>query len=270
MNLVLEALQSGFMQQALVAVLLASLVSGVLGSLILINRLVFLAGGIAHASYGGIGLAFFLGLPVLPVAGAFALGCSGIAAVLLQRNVARLDAIVGALWAGGMAFGILLLDMTPGYNVDLMSYLFGSILTISSTDIYALAVLCAVLLVLVARFYHPLVLSSWEPEYARTRAVPVAWIRAALLAMTALSVVLLIRMVGLILVIALLSIPPAFAEAHSRNLKGMMLRATLVSAICGVCGLLLAWVADLTAGACIIALAAGAYLLQQMLLRRRR
>lgn len=167
--MILEALSFDFFRNALMAGLLVSVICGVIGSLVVVNRIVFLAGGVAHASYGGVGLAFHLGLPVLPVTAAFStLAALGMAWVTLSRRE-RADTIIGVLWAAGMALGIILLDLTPGYNADLMSYLFGSILAVPDADLKLMAWLCALVLALAALFSRGLLVMSFDMEFARAR-----------------------------------------------------------------------------------------------------
>ena len=139
----IEALSLTFVQNAILAGVLASVACGTIGSLVVVNRQVFLAGGVAHAAYGGVGLGIFLGLPVLPCAVAFTALAALVAAHFTVERRERSDSFVGVLWATGMALGIILLNLTPGYNVDLMSYLFGSILTVPRADIWAMLVLDA-------------------------------------------------------------------------------------------------------------------------------
>ena len=134
---VFEALQFEFMRNALMAGLLASIMCGIIGTLVVVNRMVFLSGGIAHAAYGGIGLAFFFGFSYLWGIVGFAL----LMAAISIKTKQRADTIIGVLWAVGMALGVILLDMTPGYNVDLMSYLFGSILTVPTSDLWFMLIL---------------------------------------------------------------------------------------------------------------------------------
>ena len=131
-----EALQLEFMRNALTAGILVSLVCGVIGTLVVVNRIVFLAGGIAHAAYGGIGLAFFMGWPYVAGTLGFSLFSAGVMAAVTLKARHRADAMVGVIWAVGMAIGVILLDLTPGYNADLMSYLFGSILAVPASDLW--------------------------------------------------------------------------------------------------------------------------------------
>jgi zinc transport system permease protein len=137
-----EVLQFEFMRNALVAGLLASIICGIIGTFVVVNRIAFLAGGIAHAAYGGIGLAFFFGLPYIVGTLGFTLFAAMIMAAVTLKARDRADTFIGVLWAGGMGLGVLLLDLTPGYNVDLMSYLFGSILAVPKSDLWQMLVMC--------------------------------------------------------------------------------------------------------------------------------
>jgi zinc transport system permease protein len=264
-----EALGFEFFRNALYAGLLASLICGVIGSLVVVNRIVFLAGGIAHASYGGVGLAFYFGLPVLPVTAGFStLAAMAMAFVTLTRRD-RADTVIGVLWAAGMALGIILIDLTPGYNADLMSYLFGSILAVPDSDLLLMAGLSAVVLLCVLLFARGLFAMSFDAEFARSRGVPVGFLHFLLMGLTALCVVMVIRVVGLILVIALLTIPPFIAERRSSSLPGMMLLAAVMSAVFCVAGLALSYQLDLSCGATIIAVACAGFVLSLALPRRR-
>ncbi len=261
----MEILQFEFMQNALMAGLLASVICGMIGTLVVVNRIVFISGGIAHASYGGVGLAFFLGLPVLPVTTAFTLFAALIMAAVTLRARERADTVIGVIWAAGMALGIILLDITPGYNVDLMSYLFGSILAVPRSDLWLMAALASVVLGLILAFYRGFLVMSFDEEFARSRGVPVDFLYFLLISMIGLSVVMIIRVVGLILVIALLTIPPFIAERRTRSLDSMMIVSTLLSATFTVTGLILSYVTDITSGAAIIAVASVCFFLSFLL-----
>jgi len=261
----LEALQFDFMQNALMAGLLASLICGIIGTLVVVNRIVFISGGIAHASYGGVGLAFFLGLPVLPVTTAFTLLAALIMAMVTLRARERADTVIGVIWAAGMALGIILLDLSPGYNVDLMSYLFGSILAVPTVDLWVMAGLAFFVLAIIAALFRGFLAMSFDEEFARSRGVPVDLLYFILIAMIGLSVVMVIRVVGLILVIALLTIPPFIAERRTRSLGSMMALSTLLSAIFTVVGLMVSYMADITSGATIIAVASLSFFLSFLL-----
>ncbi|MGD9307829.1 MAG: metal ABC transporter permease, partial [Desulfosarcina sp.] len=159
-----EALQFEFMRNALAAGLMVSIICGITGTLVVVNRIVFLSGGIAHAAYGGIGLALYLGWPYMVGTLGFSLGAAVIMGFVSLRSKHRSDTIIGVIWAVGMACGIILIDLTPGYNVDLMSYLFGSILTVPGGDLGIMAGMGLVIGVLVILFYPDLLAMSYDEE----------------------------------------------------------------------------------------------------------
>ncbi|MBW1712711.1 MAG: metal ABC transporter permease [Deltaproteobacteria bacterium] len=263
----MDALGYDFMRQAVLAGLLASVACGLVGTLVVVNRIVFISGGLAHGAYGGLGLALFLGLP--PVLGAvgFSLALALMMALLTFRHRQRADTVIGVLWAVGMALGVILIDLTPGYNVDLMSYLFGSILAVSNLDLWLIAGLDAAVVSLVALVYNGFLAMSYDQEFAATRGVPVRALHLSLLVMVALAVVLVIRVVGLLLVIALLTIPPSIAEEHCRSLKAMMVLSVALCALFCLAGLALSYWLNLTTGPSIIMVAA-AFFLASLVQRR--
>lgn len=264
--------EQGFLQHALAGGLLASIGCGVMGTYVVVRRMTFLAGGIAHSVLGGMGVAYFLG--VSPLGGAVAaavVAALAIGAISLRWREQE-DTLIGALWAIGMALGIVFISRTPGYNVDLMSYLFGNILMISVQDLYLMAALDLVIVALVVLLRKQFLAVAFDEEFARLRGVPVRAIYLLLLVMVALTVVLLIRVVGLILVIALLTLPAAIARQYVATLMRMMLIATLLGVAFTSGGLALAYGPDLPAGATIILLAGSVYLLSTLvsgLIRRR-
>jgi zinc transport system permease protein len=251
-----EALQLEFIRNALAAGILVSLVCGVIGTLVVVNRIVFLAGGIAHAAYGGIGLAFFMGWPYVAGTLGVSVVSAGIMAAVTLKARHRVDAMVGVIWAVGMAIGVILLDLTPGYNADLMSYLFGSILAVPASDLWQMGAIGAGVVITVTFYYNDFLAMSYDDEFARLRRVPVTFLYCLLLVMIALTVVMIIRVVGLILVIALLTIPPFIAEKFTGSLRAMMVVASLLSCLFTVSGLWLSYLFNLTSGATIILVAA--------------
>jgi zinc transport system permease protein len=251
-----EALQLEFIRNALAAGILVSLVCGVIGTLVVVNRIVFLAGGIAHAAYGGIGLAFFLGWPYVAGTLGVSVVSAGIMAAVTLKARHRVDAMVGVIWAVGMALGVILLDLTPGYNADLMSYLFGSILAVPASDLWQMGAIGVGVVITVTFYYNDFLAMSYDDEFARLRRVPVTFLYCLLLVMIALTVVMIIRVVGLILVIALLTIPPFIAEKFTGSLRAMMVVASLLSCLFTVSGLWLSYLFNLTSGATIILVAA--------------
>jgi zinc transport system permease protein len=263
----IEALQFEFMQNALLAGLLASLICGMMGTLVVVNRLVFLSGGIAHAAYGGIGLAFFFGLPYLLGTIGFSLMMALFMAAVTLKAKHRSDTIIGVLWAVGMALGIILIDLTPGYHVDLMSYLFGSILTVPDADIWLMLGIAISIIGVVTYFYNDYLALSYDEEFAQIRGVHVKGLYFVLIALLAVSVVMIIRVVGLILVIALLTIPPYIVEKYSKSLFKMMIFSCLLSAIFTVIGLWISFALNLTSGASIILVASTGFLISLVLER---
>jgi len=253
---VIEALQLEFIRNALAAGILVSLVCGVIGTLVVVNRIVFLAGGIAHAAYGGIGLAFCMGWPYVVGTLGVSVVSAGIMAAVTLKARHRADAMVGVIWAVGMAIGVILLDLTPGYNADLMSYLFGSILAVPASDLWQMGAIGVGVVITVSFYYNDFLAMSYDDEFARLRRVPVTFLYCLLLVMIALTVVMIIRVVGLILVIALLTIPPFIAEKFTGSLRAMMVVASLLSCFFTVSGLWLSYILNLTSGATIILVAA--------------
>ena len=259
-----EALQLEFIRNALVAGVLVSVVCGVIGTLVVVNRIVFLAGGIAHAAYGGIGLSFFMGWPyVVGTTGVSLLSAGVMAAVTLNARH-RVDAMVGVIWAVGMAMGVILLDLTPGYNVDLMSFLFGSILAVPVSDLWQMATIGLVVIAIVTYYYNDFLAMSYDDEFARLRNVPVTFLYCLLLSMVALTVVMIIRVVGLILVIALLTIPPFIAEKLTGSMRSMMVLSSILSCLFTITGLWLSYLFNLTSGATIIMVAAAGFFMSAL------
>lgn len=257
----LEALSYSFIQNALIAGVLISICAGIIGSLIVVNRMVFLAGGIAHTSYGGIGMAIYFGFPIFFGASMFAVGAALILASISLKQKNRIDTFIGLIWAVGMAIGVLFIDLTPGYNVDLMSYLFGSILAVSRDDLLFISILLLVILFITIFWYRDILAVSYDSEYASLRGVHVKFFYTLILVLSALTVVVSIKIVGLILVIALLTIPVYIAEKLSSTLGGMMSISALLSACFTLVGLYLSYTYDLTSGASIILVAALSLLL---------
>jgi zinc transport system permease protein len=256
-----EALQFEFMQNALLAGLLASVICGVMGTMVVVNRIVFLSGGIAHAAFGGIGLAFYCGWHYLVGTIGFSILAALIMAIITLKAKHRADTIIGVIWAIGMAVGILLLDLTPGYNVDLMSYLFGSILAVPDSDIWIMVGVGAVILAVVIYFYNDYLALSYDEEFAQIRGVKVKTLYILMIVMLALGIVMVIQVVGLILVIALLTIPPYIAEKFSKSLFQMMALSSILSAVFTVGGLWFSYEFNLTSGASIILVAGIGFLL---------
>ncbi|CAM3409118.1 metal ABC transporter permease [Arcobacter aquimarinus] len=251
----LEVLQYNFIQNALIAGVLISIAAGIIGSLVVVNKITFLTGGIAHSSYGGIGLAIYLGIPVLFGATVFAVITAIIIAIITLKNRTRIDAIIGMMWASGMAIGIIFVDLTPGYNVDLMSYLFGSIVAVSNEDIYYMTILDIFIIGIVVYFYKEILAVSYDSEFASLRGINVKFFYTLILILAALCVVAAIKAVGLILVIALLTIPTYLAETFASKLSSMMIISSILATIFTILGLVVSYLYDISSGASIIMVA---------------
>ncbi|MCX7822465.1 MAG: metal ABC transporter permease [Syntrophobacterales bacterium] len=248
-------LYSDFMGQAFLAAFLASIACGIIGALVVANRMVFLAGGIAHAAYGGVGLAIFLRVPILPVVTIFSILCALLLGLITFKRQHHADALVSALWSVGMALGVIFVNLTPGYQADLMGYLFGSILTVTRSDIFIMAILDGLLFMWIWLFYREVMAVSYDMEYAQVIGIPAFRIYYFILVFTAVAVILLMRFVGLILVLAMLSIPSYLSESWSGSLKRMMVLSSLFTFLFMVLGLLVSYELNLPAGPIMIVVA---------------
>ncbi len=262
-----ELLSYGFMQNALMAAVLVSLASGIIGTLVVLKRMVFISGGVAHTAYGGVGLAFYLGINPIFGAVAFSLMASFLMGYVQRKTRQRQDTLIGVMWAIGMAIGIIFADLTPGYKADLMSYLFGSILAVTNTDLLLMLAVDILVISLVALFYKELQATAFDETFARVRNLPVDLLYVILVAMIGLSVVMLMRVVGLIMIIALLTVPAAIGAMFLKNMKHIMWLATGLSLIFTIGGLLISYYFNLSSGATII-LVSGAFYLGALALHR--
>ncbi len=236
-----EALQLPFFQRVLVAGLLASLVCGIIGTFVVAKRMASLAGGISHAAFGGVGLGYLLGFPPMLGAAAFSL-LAGLGVGAASRRVqSGLDTLTSMVWAVGMALGILFVALAPGYAPDLMSYLFGSLLYVPWSYVALVAGLDVVILVSVGLFFKEFQAVAFDEEFAEVAGVRVEVVFLGLLALTSLAIVTLIRVVGVLLAIALLTIPAAIARQWVVSLRSMMILAVGVCAGCTVSGLFLSY-----------------------------
>jgi zinc transport system permease protein len=238
---VIEALATPFFQRVLLAGLLASVACGVIGSLVVAKRISSLSGGISHAAFGGVGLGYLLGFD--PTLGAALFGIlAGIAIGLAYRRVrSGLDTLISVVWAVGMALGILFVALAPGYAPDLTSYLFGSLLLVPWKYVAWIAAVDLLVLLGVALLFKELQAIAFDEEFAEIMGLPVETLFLGLLALTSLAVVVLMRVVGVILAIALLTLPAATSRQWTRSLPPMMAGATALSAACTLGGLLLSY-----------------------------
>ena len=256
-----------YLQSAVLGGLLASVACGLVGTYVVVRRISYIAGGIAHCVLGGMGAALYLQKVrhwefAQPLLGAVvaALAAAMIIGWVSLRARQREDTIIGALWAIGMAVGVIFISLTPGYREDLMSYLFGNILMVGRGDLWLIAALDALVVAVCLLFYNQFLAVCFDEEQARLRGLRVEFYYLLLLALTALTVVLLSVVVGIVLVIALLTLPVAVAANFARRLWQMMLLAVALSVVLTSAGIALGYQADLPAGATIIVLAGALYL----------
>lgn len=250
----MEVLRYEFMQNALAAGVLAAVACGIIGSFVVVKKMVSISGGISHASFGGVGLGYWLGIN--PVLGAlfFTIAASLGMGLVVKKTRLPEDTAIGILWAMGMATGIVFLRLTPGYAPDLFSYLFGNILFVTSSDLTIMLSLDLIIVATVCFLYKELLAISFDEEFARIARLPVDCLYLGLLCLIALTVVILMKVVGIILVIALLTIPAALARQFTHNLKKMMLISILLGAVFSLGGLWFSYQLDLPSGATIILL----------------
>lgn len=252
MNFIFEIFQYQFLQNAIFAALLASVTCGIIGSYIVTKRIVFISGGITHASFGGIGISWFFGFnPILGAAFFGVLSALGIE-WLSKKTEVRQDSVIGILWALGMALGIIFIYMTPGYAPNLLSFLFGNILTVGALDLYLLTGLALLTILIFALILKPILFVAFDEEYAKTQRIPVQLINYLMIALVALAIVLNIRVVGIILVISFLTIPQTIANLFTKDFKKMIVGSIIFGILGSFTGLLVSYEINAPSGATII------------------
>lgn len=257
----MEIFSYQFMINAFIGIFISSILCGVVGSIIVVNRIVSLAGSIAHAAYGGVGIAFYFGLPVQLITMIFS-SISGLLIARLSENSShRSDSYIGILWAFGMALGIILIDLTPGYNADIMTYLFGNILTITREDLIISFSIMIITLSVITIYYDRILLLSFDKEYAMVMGYNVKLLNYVIYVLISISIVILIRMTGIIMIMAMLTIPQNIAIRRSKSLFSMMVISSFLVIFLSFSGFLLAYKLDLSTGATIIIFSVLIYLL---------
>lgn len=248
----MDLLQYTFFQHALLGSLLASIACGIIGTYIVTRRLVFISGGITHASFGGIGIGLFSGFsPILSAAVFSVLSAFGVQ-WLSKRSDMREDSAIAVFWTFGMAIGVIFCFLSPGYAPDLSTYLFGNILTITQADLWLLASLTALLIAFFALFIHPIVSVAFDSEFARSQGIPVQLLEYTLMMFIALTIVACLRMVGIVLAISLLTIPQMTANLFSYNFKRIIWLSIGIGFLGCMGGLLLSYYLQVPSGATII------------------
>lgn len=263
----IELLQYDFMRSALAAGIAASVLCGIIGIYVILNRIVFISDGIAHAAFGGIGLGYFLGFDPLVFGIASAvLTALGIGSISSRSHVSE-DTAIGVFLATGMALGIMFMSLSRGYARDLFGYLFGNILAVTWSDVAIIVGLSLAVLALVALLYKEFLVLSFDPVYGEAIGIPVRGLKLLLLCMVAFSVVMLIKIVGIILLIALLTIPGAISRQHIKGLPGIMAGSISLGVIFVIVGLFVSYYLNVPSGATIILTAAATFFLSTALSR---
>jgi len=250
-----------FLQNALLAGVLASFACGITGTFVVVKRITFISGGIAHAVLGGIGLAYYFNFSPMLGAFGFAILSAFIIGWVKIKAQHHENTVISALWAMGMAVGIIFMYMAPGYSVDLLSYLFGNILMVTRTNLYILAGLNVIKTGLIVVLYRQFIAITYDEEQARLRGLPVNSLYILLLIIIACTIVVLIQIVGIILVIALLSLPAAISGLYTRSISGMIFLAIILGLVFTLGGIAISFSADLPTGATIILLSGFGYLI---------
>lgn len=250
----MEILQYQFMRNAIVAAVLVSIACGVVGSYVVTKRIVSISGGISHAAFGGVGLGYLLGVSPVTAAIPFTVGAAISMGAVTRKTGISEDTAIGILWSAGMALGIVFINLSPGYAPDLFSYLFGNILMVTPMDLWTMLILDLIIISSAVLFEREFLALCFDEEYAEVLGVPVDTFYLYLLALVALSVVVLIKAAGIILVIALLTVPAAIAKNFSMNMKDIMVKATLTGVLTALAGLWISYEFNLSSGAIIVLL----------------
>lgn len=248
----MELLQYVFFQHALIGSLLASIVCGIIGTYIVTRRLVFISGGLTHASFGGIGIGLYAGISPLLSAAVFAVLSAFGVEWLSKRKDMREDSAIAVFWTLGMAMGIIFTFLSPGFAPDLSAYLFGNILTINTTDLLLLAVLALLLVVFFALYLRPIVCIAFDREFARSQGIPVVLFEYVLMIAIALTIVACLRMVGIVLVISLLTIPQMTANLYSHRFSRIIWLSVGIGYLSCLGGLMTSYYLNVPSGAAII------------------
>ncbi|MDD2550652.1 MAG: metal ABC transporter permease [Bacteroidales bacterium] len=252
LNTIANFFEYQFVTNAFAAALLISIAAAMVGTYIVARRLVFLSGGITHASFGGIGIGYYIGInPILGAAAFAVLAAFGVEALSQKMNV-REDSAIGMLWSVGMAIGIFFIFLTPGYSPNLMTFLFGSILTVSSSDLILLLILNVVMVSFFIIFYKPILYLAFDSEFAKTQQIPVKTFSYILKGFIAITIVLSIRMVGIILLISMLTIPPTIANLFTKRFSSIIYISAVVGFVGAIGGLLISYNINVPSGATII------------------
>lgn len=248
----MDLLQYGFFQHALLGSLLTAIACGIVGTYIVSRRLVFISGGITHASFGGLGLGFYLGMNPILMAMLFSvLSAFGVEWASKTQNV-REDSAIAGIWSLGMALGVIFIFLTPGYAPNLSAYLFGNILTVSTGDIIWIAALALLLVILFSLFLREIVYVAFDRDFALTQGVPVKCIEYVMMCCIAMTIVLSIRLVGIMLLMSLLTLPQITVNLFTSDFKKIIFGSIAIGFLGCVFGLVLSYLLNVPSGAFII------------------
>ncbi|MBO5457162.1 MAG: metal ABC transporter permease [Muribaculaceae bacterium] len=261
----MEIFDYDFFRNALTGVILISIASAVIGTYIVTRRLVSISGGVTHACFGGLGLGYYLGWNPLFGAALFAIASSLGVQWMSSRHKVREDSAIAVIWALGMAIGTLFIFLTPGYVPELNTFLFGNILTISSSDIRAFAIFTVVLIIFMASFFKKIVICAFDPDFAAVKQLPVMFISTAMTVLVAVCIVLTIRLVGVMLLMSMLALPQMTAETFCHRFKTIMFLSIAISLLCSLAGLFLATVIEVPCSALIVLTMTAAYILARLI-----
>lgn len=248
----MDLLNYPFFQHALVGSLFTCIACGIVGSYIVIRRLVFISGGITHASFGGLGLGFYLGINPIVGALVFAIASAFGVEWLSKKQGIREDSAIAAFWALGMALGVIFIFLTPGYTPNISAYLFGNILTITHGDIYFVGGLALALTIIFLFFYKSILFSAFDSEFAKAKGVKVGLIQNLMMVAIALTIVASIRLIGIMLLMSLLTIPQMTANLFTSNFRNMVIYSIVIGIVGCFSGLFISYFLNVPSGAAII------------------
>lgn len=252
----MELFEYTFFQNALAAVFILSIASAIIGTYIITRRLVAISGGVTHACFGGLGLGYFLGINPVITAALFAIGSSIGVEWMASRHRVREDSAIAVVWSVGMAIGVIFVFLTPGYVPELNSFLFGNILTITHTDLITFAIFTTILIIFFTTWYKKIVICAFDSDFARVAGLPVKFVNYTMTILVAVCIVLTIRLVGIMLLMSMFSLPQMTAEIFCRRFKHLVWTSVIVSAITCIAGLMLSTLGDVPCSAIIVALMA--------------
>lgn len=254
-----------YFQNALIGIILVSVASAIIGTYIVTKRMVFISGGITHASFGGLGLGYFLGWNPVIMAGVFAVSAALGVQWMSTKQKVREDSAIAVVWALGMSLGTLFIFLTAGYVPQLTSFLFGDILTISHGDLWAFMAYTGVLIIFFLLFYKLIIACAFDPDFALTLHLPVRIINYSMVILVAVCIVLTIRMIGIVLLISMFTMPQMIAEIFCSKYSRMMIVSVVVNLVCSLFALWVAYVIDVPVSATIVIVLVIAYTLARVI-----